>query len=509
MSTPVAVATSSELAALAGARVAREGGNAVDAAVAALLVQLASEPGVVSPSASAFVHVWAPGERPVVVDGGAEMPGRGADAARRGRNAPEVHLTYGGGMQTRIGPGSVAAVGGVLALGRAAERWGRRPWESLVAPAIDVARDGFPMPPASHRYLEHTQAVLYASDEARTVLLGADGRVRPPGSPVRIPGLAATFRALAEEGPACFTTGSIGRRVAEAVWAGGGLLGPEDQEAYAVREGPAIAVELDGWDVATCPAPSVGGAIVAAVLLGMRDLPADAEEPALVDRLVRVTDAVLRFRDGPIRAARDLPPALEELLMRAADDTLVLPREAPSTVHTSAVDADGLACAITASAGYGSGVSPKGTGLWLNNALGELELNPEGLHAGAPGTRLRSNMAPTVARRGDGAVVAIGSPGADRITSAIAQTLVQLLRRERPLAEAVAHPRLHVEPAPDGGRRVAHEPGLPVEGLGLQTRAFDEPHMFFGGVAAARRTPGGALEAAADPRRTGGTAITG
>ena len=97
-----------------------------------------------------------------------------------------------------------------------------------------------------------------------------------------------------------------------------------------------------------------------------------------------------------------------------------------STVHTSAVDDNGIACAITASSGYGSGEMPAGTGLWLNNCLGELELNRRGLDAGPPGQRLPSNMAPTIARR-EGAVLAAGSPGADRITTALHQFFINTL----------------------------------------------------------------------------------
>jgi len=99
----------------------------------------------------------------------------------------------------------------------------------------------------------------------------------------------------------------------------------------------------------------------------------------------------------------------------------------PSTVHTSAVDDTGLACSITVSAGYGSGAVIPGYGFGLNNSLGELELTTEGLHALPTGQRLLSNMAPTVGRSNDGEVLAIGSPGADRITSAIATVLLALL----------------------------------------------------------------------------------
>jgi gamma-glutamyltranspeptidase/glutathione hydrolase len=151
---------------------------------------------------------------------------------------------------------------------------------------------------------------------------------------------------------------------------------------------------------------------------------------------------------------------------------------------------------------------PPGTGIWMNNSLGELELNRLGFHALAPGDRLVSNMAPTVGRRGDGAVLAIGSPGADRITTAILSTLLNLIHLGMDLDAAVQHPRLHVEYTDTGGR-IAYEHGLDVARLGLVSRPFDSTDMFFGGVGAALFEPGQDLIAAADHRRTGGVAFGG
>jgi gamma-glutamyltranspeptidase/glutathione hydrolase len=143
----------------------------------------------------------------------------------------------------------------------------------------------------------------------------------------------------------------------------------------------------------------------------------------------------------------------------------------------------------------------------MNNCLGEIELSPEGYHALPPGTRLRSNMAPTIARRGDGAVLAIGSPGASRITTAMLCTLLYDLRMELPLQEAVDAPRLHVV-LDDEGFRVDYEVGLLVHRLGVRRRRFDRS-MYFGGVAAVRLDPDGSFSVAADPRRSGSTALAG
>ena len=119
-----------------------------------------------------------------------------------------------------------------------------------------------------------------------------------------------------------------------------------------------------------------------------------------------------------------------------------------------------------------------------------------------------SNMAPTVGRRADGSVLSIGSPGADRITTAILSTLLNLIHLGMDLEDAVQHPRLHVE-YPEDGPRVAYEPGLGVESLGLVSRAFESTDMFFGGVGAAIYQPVKGLAASADHRRTGGVAFGG
>ena len=150
-----------------------------------------------------------------------------------------------------------------------------------------------------------------------------------------------------------------------------------------------------------------------------------------------------------------------------------------------------------------------GTGFWLNNSLGEVELHPGGFHGLEPGTRLVSNMAPSVARRDDGAVVAIGSPGADRITTALSQVLYRSLAMGSSIGDAIGAPRVHAELF--GGEAVlAHEPGLDVTAVsGLGLRPFTSSNMYFGGVQAAAWYPGEGLVASADPRRSGGTAIGG
>ncbi len=507
----VALATSSQLAADAGAAVARRGGNAADAAVSAALVSLVTEPGVVDPGAGAYAVVWPPDGPAVSVDAGIEMPGRGLPKDRFGSGLREAELDYAGGVRTLVGPGSIGTPGAIAGLARIARRWGRIAWRDLVEPARRHARDGFPLSFAALRYMEHARDPIFGwQEESRRALSRADGTPVGRGDRVVVPGLATSLARLAEAGASDLYTGELGRRIADAVTAAGGILTREDLAAYEAVERAPLEIEVDGWQIATNPPPAVGGAVLAAMLLLLGDRPRDgtgrewtAEDVA---RLARVQEAALRHRHENLDAADDLPASVRALLDEAVPGPLRRFVTSPSTCHTSALDAEGLAVAVTLSSGYGSGMIPGGTGLWMNNCLGELELNRRGAHGWPPGRRLPSNMAPTVARGPSGERLALGSPGSDRITTAILQTLLAHLRLGLPLDEAVAHPRLHVA-LEESGPRALHEPGLPVTDIGMPRTRMPAHAMMFGGVAAARLGPDGRLEAAADPRRAGKTAI--
>lgn len=500
-----AVAASSQIAADAGAEVAAAGGNAVDAAIAANLVQLVTEPGVVSLAAGGFIVVWPAAERPVMVDAALEMPGRTAPADRLGRGGHDVVLAYGGGTPTTVGYGSVATPGALAGYALAARRYGRMPWQALVEPAYRHVRDGFPLPLASARYLEYCHAGIFGwNPAALRPLQNGDGTLKRAGEMVHIDDLDDSLAAIGEHGVDAFYRGDIACMIARDIETNGGLLSLADLEAYGPRVVPALEVTLDDWQLATATVPSVGGAALATMLLMMRGIGRGLWTPQMARRLIEVQREVTRFRRQRLDVSDQVQCDVAEMLELAHSAPTAL--ASPSTVHTSAVDAEGLACAITATSGYGSGVMPPGTGIWMNNSLGEAELNQRGFHALQPGTRIPSNMAPTTGRSTDGAVLSIGSPGADRITSAILQTVTNLVHLGMPLQEAVDHPRLHVEWLGEDESRVAFEPGMPVHELDVAQRRFKGLDMFFGGVSAVRFDPPDRFEMAADARRTGGTA---
>ena len=505
----VGVSSSSAKAAEAGTRVADEGGNAVDAAIAAVLVSLVTEPGVCSLGGGAFATIDPPDGTAVTIDGYAEMPGRGLPPDRFGRGVREVHVAYGGGLETTVGYGSIATPGALAALGLASGSYGRLPWERVVEPAYEWARDGFPLSPTSRLYLEYCGEGIFGwHPDSRTAIHGQDGRLLNEGEVVLIPALADSLLRIGEMGVEEFYRGDLAHAIARDIKANHGILTIRDLEAYApvVRDPARIAMR--GWKLATNPSPAIGGCALAALLQLTRDGPTGGWTDAGVLEMVRIQRAVLEYREERIDRAEDVEAEARGLLEPSSLDGLRGRVRSGDTVHTSAVDSTGLACSITASAGYGSGVMPAGTGIWMNNSLGEQELTRRGLHSQAPGTRLPSNMAPTVGRAGGGAVLSLGSPGADRITSALYQTILNFINIGMPLGSAVAHPRIHVE-RDAGVVRASYERGVPIGGLDIPTREFEALHMYFGGVAAALFSSEEGFTLAADPRRDGATAVGG
>ncbi len=500
----IAIATTSELAATAGAAIAESGGNAVDTAIAAALVSINTEPGVCSLGCGGYITVWGNGAPPVTLDGYVAAPGKGIDADPAGRASTAVHLEYGGGITTVVGPDTVGVPGGIAAFGTASERFGRLPWQVLLEPAIDISRRGFPLPKASRDYLVFSGKPIFGrADDGFNALHDDAGQLKNVGDKVKVPYLADTLEAIAKNGPAEFYSGDIGRAMADYTMASGGRMSHEDLNSYSTVTRDSLLVTTGSWHIATNPPPAVGGSVLTAMMELMSRNPISCWDDSALDRLVKVQRAVLGYRrecmDHSTRLAEDAACLLE----LSAIGNLQQIMEAGSTCHTSAVDDTGLGCSITMSAGYGSGDMPPGTGIWLNNCLGELELNKHGLDIGPPGCRLPSNMAPSVARSDENKVLAVGSPGADRITTAILQTLVNHLLLNMPLDDAVRHPRAHVE-FTAGGYRVAYEPGIGIDRLPVAQRAFESLSMYFGGVGAASWSATDGLCVAADPRRTGG-----
>ena len=432
--TGVAVATTSQLAADAVREVAELGGNAVDCGLAAALLTINTEPGVCALAGGGFVTVWPTDGEPVTIDGNVAVPGRGLPDSQRGAAADPVTLAYGGGISTMVGSGTVAVPGTLAAIEHAWRRFGSVPWEAIFAPSIRATRDGFPLSAACHYYLGYAGKPIYGRSTDGYGALHDDDVLKPAGSRIVVPHLADSLEQIAREGARCFYEGDIARAIDKHCQDAGGLLNAEDLRRYKAIERAALLTELGSWRIATNPPPAVGGVMLTAMLNAFAAEPFTGWDEQTVGRLINVQRACLDYRREHLDYSDDVPSDAAAFLGEVASGRLHQPSAA--TVHTSAVDSDGLGCAITASSGYGSGEMPDGTGLWLNNCVGELELNRRGFDAGPVGARLPSNMAPSVARNED-RVLAVGSPGADRITTALQQFLINAIVADMPLLDAV------------------------------------------------------------------------
>lgn len=488
----VAIAAGNRLGAEAGVRVAAAGGNAVDACLASGITAWVAEPFFASAMGSGFIALRTPEGTVEIIDGNTAMPHTAPEEA--GQGTRRVFLDYSNGMYTGVGGGSVAVPGVLAAMHLAWERHGRIEWAALFEHAVDVARQGLPFPRTSAYYLTVTNDVIWTTPESKA-LFSRDGTPLLEGEILVQHELADALEMIARDGPGVLYGGALGDEIAQAIAADDGFLGADDLSRYRAEVRMPVRAEAFGWTIETNPPPAVGGV----VLCHMLALLAEAE---LGDQEAR-TRAIVEAQRAAMGYRRDHYQDPERVAV-AFDQALTSLRGGSSeTTHSSAAGSDGYACALTESNGYGAGLIVHG--IMLNNALGEEELNPLGVHSLPPGSRCHSNMAPTIATAPD-RTVALGSPGADRIVSALAQTLIRLAVDGDALQDALAAPRLHLDMRADGDL-LCYEPGIPGTISGYDPRPYPDLHMYFGGVQAALVTRDGRVEAGFDPRRTGGTAV--
>jgi len=314
----VAVAAGSRIAADAGAEIAGQGGNAVDAAIAAALVSLCTDIGVVSPGGGAFVAVLPPGGEPLIIDGYAEMPGRAGPAARP-ESAWEVRFNYMGETRQRIGFGAAAVPGALAALASASRQFGRLSWCAVMAPAIRWTERGAPLTGGAAEYLLYTHAAIYSwHPDSYRIVHDAAGRPREAGDVVRVPHLSDSLQEIAERGVEVLYRGPLGQRIAAAVQEAGGLLGEPDLVSYRAVNRLPITRPLRDWQIATNPVPSVGGSCLAAMLDLLEKQPAEQFDARAVAHHARVQHAVLSYRRRNMDGAGARLPAAAERLLRLA-----------------------------------------------------------------------------------------------------------------------------------------------------------------------------------------------
>lgn len=453
-----ALAAGHPLTAEAGADVLRAGGNAVDACIAAAAVSWVCESPLTGLGGGGFLVVHeARDARRRLLDFFVAVPERSA--------APEelVELVVDFGDTQQIfytGPASVAVPGTALGLWEAHARWGSMPWAELFGQAVRVAREGVVLNDAQ-AYLHRILDSLLRYSPAGDALYGP-GRALGVGERFVVPELADTIERLAAEGPRFLYHGDVAARLAAHV-----PVTLADLARYEVIEREPLATRYRGGELLTNPPPSSGGRLLAVGL----DALGDAEATPLAIARAMEAQAEARHADG-----------------------------VGGTTHISVVDGERNAASLSCSLGSSSGIVVPGTGIHLNNMLGESHLTG----GERPGERLRSLMAPSLLLRDGRPRLVVGSAGSTRLHGAMLQVVANVVARGLDVGEAVDAPRIHVEAG------VAHceDPAAAdeLEEAGYAVVRWRDRNLFFGGVSAVEIRDDGSLAAAGDPRR-GGAAV--
>jgi gamma-glutamyltranspeptidase/glutathione hydrolase len=511
------VAAGHPLTAQAGARILEQGGNAVDACIAAGFVSWVAESPLTGPGAGGFMLVHRASDRSDrLLDFFVAIPGRGLEAAAAAMNEVEVPFDEHTVQLFRIGGSSCAVPGTVAGLGEAHRLYSRISWPELIAPAVELARRGVELNPQQAFLHAILDLILRAEPEGRRIY----GERRPltSGESVVMAELADTLELLAAEGADAFYRGPLARKISAAVRERGGLLSEHDLAAYRVIRRRPVRAEYAGHEFVSNPPPSSGGLLIAFALrildrLGSPGPPGSVKGIAALAEVMREATfarggnfASRLFRGGLASRLLDdfsVETAVRRARSRAPARSVAEPAGIPSTTHISAVDARGNAASLSASTGTGSGVVVPGTGIHMNNMLGEADLNVSSRRV-LPGRRLTSMMAPSIVLAGGRPRVVVGSAGSIRLRAAILQIVTNVVAHGLNVESAIAAPRVHLE-----GDQLNLEGGIDprvadaLEAQGYDVFRWNDRNLYFGGASAVTLDTEGGLEAAGDPRRGG------
>lgn len=456
----------------AAAEILRAGGNAVDAIVAGGLAAFIAEPLLASAGGAGMLTLAMP-KGDAIVDFFSATPGLGG--TNDDPDFVSIDIDFGAAMQRfHVGRGSAAPPVAFSGLAEAARHFGSLPLSTIIAPAVDLARDGAPVSDESAEVFRLLWPINQLS-ETTMAAYSSDDRPPQPGTRHPMPSMIDVLEAFAEHGD---TPPYVREAMLEAFgMSAGGCLTPRDLDAARARIVEPRRFSLGDWEVLA--SPRIGGQMIEVITGALKGEPARTEA-------IEARRIALACKAGHM--AKDA----------------VLDSEIGVTTHLSILDADGGAASMTLTNGEGCGHVIPGTPIQLNNFMGEEDLHPRGFFGMPPGTPLPSMIAPCVAR-GPSGIFALGSGGANRIRSVVSQVLHRLTRGE-PLQQAVLAPRIHAEN--DSVWLEMAERRDPAATLHQLHDAFGHVYefpiraFFFGGVHAVMKR-GESLEGMGDPRRGG------
>lgn len=506
------VSAGHEATATAAADILRAGGNAFDAAIGAFYMACVAEPVLASLGGGGFLLAKPAEGVPRLFDFFVQTPKR--QSGNGNLDFLPIQVDFGSATQEfHIGLGSIATPGCVRGMFEVHRQLGSMPMREIVAQAIQVARDGLALSALQAYIFSLVKPIFTATESVRRIYRRPEREYKfvETGDALCNPALADTMETLAIEGEDLFYRGEIARLVVDECFRGGGYLSLADLNDYEVMIREPLIVDYRGARVLTNPPPSAGGVLMG---FGMRLLESDDlgslgfGSAEYLDLLVRVMRHTNEARSEATTQTGTACVDHEKLFdgEYLAEFRHQLRQHAMcrrGTTHVNVMDSLGNVVSMTVSNGEGCGSILPGTGIMLNNMLGEEDLNPHGFHRWHGDQRMSSMMAPSVLLFPDGREVATGSGGSNRIRTALLQVFLNLIDFGMDIEQAIASPRVHYEQdvlSVEGGF-----PSAEVERL-LQRypdhRLWDDVNFYFGGAHTISRN-GVAFEGAGDRRRAG------
>ena len=453
----------------------RQGGNAIDAAVATGYALAVVDPCCGNIGGGGFLVAHLADGRDIFLNFRETAPaGATRDMYLDAQGKPQRDASLHGWRAVAV-PGTVAGLDAALS------QYGSLPRATVMAPAIRLAREGFVVGEADAAILARAAPLLRRQANVAAIFLRADGTPREPGERLTQPDLAATLQAIADAGPDAFYRGGIPLAVEAAARTGGGVISADDFAHYQTTRSAPLSCTYRGYVVLSAPPPSSGGVTLCEILhvlegydlhaLGFHSaravqLMTEAMRHAYLDRNTWLGDPA--FVDNPLNwlLSADHAKAIRAAIGTGATPSATLaagtpPHERPETTHYSVLDAAGNAVAVTytINGGFGAGVIAGDTGFLLNDEMDDFTVKPGtpnlfGLVQGetnaiAPGKRPLSSMAPTIVLRDGRVFLVVGSPGGGRIISIVLQVLLNVIDHGMAPQQAVDAPRLHHQWLPD------------------------------------------------------------
>lgn len=523
-----AVVSAHPLASQTGLAMLKQGGNAVDAAIATQLALAVVYPAAGNIGGGGFTVIRLANGQTVTIDYREKAPGKAhRDMYLDEQGNAQTNLSQNGHLAAGV-PGAVAGIFKSLP-------YAKLPFKKLIQPAIDLAEKGYVITAAEARSLNHSQNDFIKYNTVTPVFVKPGGWKE--GDTLVQKDLANTLKRIRDNGQKGFYEGETARLIVEEMKRAHGIISYEDLKQYEARERTPVIFDYKGYKIITMPLPSSGGVLLPQMMHMIEDQPVkqygfqtaesvqlitEIERRAYADRAKFLGD--VDFYNVPVEQLTSKAYAKERMKdyqpKTAGTSTAIgagIIPESEETTHFSVCDKEGNAVSVTTTlnGGYGCNTVVGGAGFLLNNEMDDFSIKPgvpnmygavgADANAIAPGKRMLSSMTPTIVLKNEKPYLVLGTPGGTTITTSVFQTLINILEFNMSVDDAVNKPKFHHQWLPD---QIFVEPSFPQAVRDqLQQMGYTIKQRGSIGRTEVIRIDGGTIEAVADHRGDDAAAV--